>query len=162
MDKSNAQNNKLTPRRTLGLSRRSPSNPSQTLPTLKRSAETEQQPSTSKTETVNDNNSTFKTPVKYKRLNVSRTIFTPEAPTVEKPSDAEKSVEEIEAEIKEMKEHVAEYEKYKKQKEELTNLIQVWREGGREALKRLQEAIKPEQEFEAILKHLKLPEDVFD
>lgn len=74
----------------------------------------------------------------------------------------ERSIDEIQMNIKQMECRLAKYEKHEKRTNELENMIGKWRAGGQAALQMLQDDINPKQELAVILKHLNLPEDIFD
>lgn len=172
MDKEfdSKKQNTPTPRRSLGLSRISPRT-TITPPTIKRpiSDVKHNVPSTSKTKEsagnvseVKEDVESFATPTK-KRKCLGRFVFTPKQtndPVQEKCTDV-KSVVELKAEISQMKAHLDKYEQYKVKKNELEQLIEKWSAGGKRALRQLQEEIKPQQDLEQILTHLRIPADIF-
>ncbi|XP_031640764.1 uncharacterized protein LOC116352363 [Contarinia nasturtii] len=73
-----------------------------------------------------------------------------------------KNVQDVKAEISQMKKQLAAYDKYKGEEKELEGLIELWCNGGNDALQMLQEDIQPKQEIEQILTHLNLPIDIFN
>lgn len=74
----------------------------------------------------------------------------------------ERTIYEIQMNIKRMECRLAKYEKYEKRTNEMEKMIEMWRASGQTALQMLQDAINPKQEMGDILKHLNLPENIFD
>lgn len=73
----------------------------------------------------------------------------------------ETTCKQLKMEISQMKLRLVKYEKYRAEKKELTEQIQVWSNGGKAALEMIQE-FQPGQKIEEIQKQLGLPEDIFD
>lgn len=174
MDKSNEnslQNAKLTPRRTLGLNRRTPIISPQPTSTKNSTESKCDQPSTS-TGVINKRSAAdecFKTPIKRRSLHsafvsplIESTSPSPKEEVKLEVRDEDKSVEDIKAEIHRMQLELEKYEHYKREKASLTKSIEQWKEGGKTALQMLQEEIKPEQELDTILAHFQIPNDIFD
>lgn len=158
-----------TPSRPIGLSRFSPR--VKLTPPIKRPNDQIPSPQTVNNAIASNNkesNDDLITPTKRRKLGrfVVNTKQTDDSMvTIEKTNESEnnvKTIDDLKAEIMQIKMHLDNYDKYKAQKSELQRLIAVWNDGGRKALEMLQEEIKPEQEAEQILTHLHLPTDVFD
>lgn len=79
----------------------------------------------------------------------------------EKTEANAKTIDELNADIRQLKDQLAKYEKYKNEKEELEKLIEAWKAGGVEAVQQLQAEIQPRQEIESILKHFNLSAEIF-
>lgn len=156
------QNKKVTPRR-LGLSRISPriqKTPQNACTNDENNAKRAASPSKSK---ATDDIDSMVTPIKQRKITYGRLSFTPEEQKnemVHESSNA-KTDAELQAEIQQMREHLAKYEKYKNEKKELEQLIEMWRAGGNQALRQLQAEIQPKQEIEMILEHFQLPVNIF-
>lgn len=142
----NVQKSKNQTPRRLGLGLRSPRNLS-----------TQKAPSTSKTAVKLFHSPVIdeSTPTK-KRKTEPKTL-----PSSFIPMN-ERSIDEIQMNIKQMECRLTKYENNEKRTNELGNMIEKWRVGGQAALQMLQDDINPKQELAVILKHLNLPENIFD
>lgn len=157
MDKTdeNVQKPKNQTPRRLGLGFRSPRN----LPTQKT-------PSTSKAAVKLFRSPVIDefTPTKKRKINSDASDVKDDIKTL--PSSNilmdERSIDEIQINIKQMECRLEKNEKYEKRSNELEKMIETWRTGGQAALQMLQDAINPKQELSVILKHLNLPENIFD
>lgn len=146
--KSNTQ----TPRRTLGMSRMTPR--TNKIPASKRPHQEESNLQNTpepliRSKQVNEDNSPLNTPTKQRKISIDNL-------------DEKEECERLEAEISQMKKRLCKFEKYQTEKKELMQLIRLWSNGGKSALKVLQQEIQPEQDIEQIQKHLNLPMDIFD
>lgn len=162
--------NTPTPRRSLGLSRISPRITTTSTPPIKRPiTDVHNIQSTSTTSNsvgnqseTNKNVESFGTPIK-KRKSLGRFVFKPKVTndSIQEKTDDVETIDDLNADISQMKAHLEKYEQYKAQKKDLEQLIETWRSGGIAALKQLQVGIQPQQDFEKILTHLRIPLDIF-
>lgn len=161
--------NSQTPRRTLGLRRISP----RAQPSKKRLSNSPVQQQTSKDNEVSASSKSpieggtghLINPMKRQKMFLDNLIFGQKNKNTGDnygEDDDDKIIKELKAENADMKHRLENYEKYRIKRKELQHLIRIWSNGGKEALKMLQEEVKPEQEMEQILTHLKLPTDIFD
>lgn len=104
----------------------------------------------------------FATPTK-KLKSLGRFVFTPKQTNdpASETCTAVKTADDLKADIAQMKAHLEKYEKYKREKKDLECLIEKWSEGGKQAVRQLQDEIKPQQDIEQILKHLNIPTEIF-
>lgn len=154
--------NLQTPRRTLGLSRRtktpikrSNNSPEKQLKSSKNNVVC----ATSISPTENAIGHSIPSAIKRRKMLLESLIFEEENTNT---ADNKEIIEELITENAHLKNRLENYEKYRIKKKELQHLISIWSSGGKDALNMLREEIKPEQEIEQILMHLKLSTDVFD
>lgn len=145
--KSNVQ----TPRRRLGMRRISPRIVQSKVKTTDTNEENELPTST------HHNTTNYSETPKRIRLSTDSQQLTQNS-----NKKTENTVDDIETDIKQMELLLQKYEKFKVQKNDLMQSIEMWKGGGRKALEILQEEIQPEQEIETILAHFNLPHNVFD
>lgn len=111
---------------------------------------------------IEEDQDSFVTPTKSHK-SLGRFVFTPKQ--INDPQREEctavKTIDDLKADIAQMKAHLEKYEKYKIEKKKLELLIEKWCEGGKQAVRQLQDEIKPQQDTEQILKHLNIPADIF-
>lgn len=168
--------NVQTPRRVLGMSRMIPR--TSTTPTAKRPNQQEvnlqQTPAVDKVVDVssqtNEDYHLLTTPIKRRKvsgdesdLNMNREEENNSASENQKNKcENVKTTDELKAEILHMKTRLDKYEKHVSEKKELMRLIQLWCNGGKEALNTLKDEILPEQDINQIQTHLNLPLNIFD
>lgn len=174
LNKSNSQ----TPRRTLGLRRTSPRTATKTSPgtsTPVKRTNVLREPNTPTTsddytpsmsqasDAGYSNNQT-----KRRKILLDNVFFAPKTSNNTgngseiSQEDIDGIIEELKAENPQLKDRLESFEKYTIEKKELQRLIKIWTNGAKEALKMIQKEVKPEQDIEQILIHLKLPTNIFD
>lgn len=162
-DENVQRRKKQTPRR-LGLGLRSPRNfPTQKTPSISKTpvklflSPVIDESTTTKKRKIYSDTSDVK-----KGIKCSSTKLEPETLSSSNIPMDERSIVEIKISITQMECRLAKYEKYEKRTNGLAKMIETWRAGGQAALQILQDAISPKQELAVILKHLNLPENIFN
>lgn len=179
-----------TPRRTLGISRRTPkSAPLPSRSTVKESASS-RNPShrltvdnsvLAESHQSSEKESAHATPVISKRKRALDAVSaiadsaqktkigkklnlsletSPERARVPPPHG--ESIAEVQADIERIKADIEAHKMHNERKQTLLDSIELWQTNALAALKDLQEKIEPKQSILAILDHLRIPHDMFD
>lgn len=178
---------KYTPRRTLGISRRTPKsaptpivdNPMSPLQTINRSLDAnDNKPAQSESHIQIENS--YSTPIVRKRNRVVEPTATTDAATKVKigkklnlspttspdrvPAQVpqNESFADVRAEIIRIETEIDAMNKHDERKRKLNDSIDQWRSCAVQALQELQEKIEPKQSIETILDHLGIPHEMFD
>lgn len=165
--------NVQTPRRMLGMSRMIPR--TSTTPTDQQEVNLQRTPAVDKfvdvsSQTCEDNH-LLTTPIKRRKVSDVKSGLNKHLKEENNGSASEnqkhtcesvKTTDDLKAEILHMKTRLDKYEKYVSEKKELIRLIELWCNGGKEALNTLQEEILPGQDINQIQTHLNLPLNIFD
>lgn len=72
------------------------------------------------------------------------------------------SISDLIDDIKRLEKTIEILERHECEKQKLTIVIEKWRSGALRALQSIQSKLEPKQEYETILNHLKIPQDLFD
>lgn len=119
---------------------------------------------------TNEDNHLLTTPIKRRKMSDDKSDWNMHPEEVNDSAsdnrkhacESAKTTDELKAQILHMKTRLGKYEKHVSEKRELMRLVELWCNGGKAALRTLQDEILPEQEIEQIQTHLNLPSNIFD
>lgn len=94
-----------------------------------------------------------------KKLNLSRETSPERAHAATSPNE---SLADVQKEIKQIEAEIEAMKKHEERKVQLNEGILQWKAGALEALQELQSKIEPKQSITAILDHLRVPHEMFD